>query len=492
MKDKKLIEEKDLDKLLNSLFLEENSMEVNENSARFILEQEYDVKIDAGKEKELLSRLKAKPNGSGGYWNFLIIILVAVLGGIGILFFYKHNPSINNNSQKHLGKSDKNKHGENAGDIPGELPVPSMALSKTQDSSLSDLKIPFISGKIKEELHPDFSLRDIPVYFPQSDVKGNRSSLKLFEPTEQEFAFYSMVKNKMLEKLLSIDKGSYTVVEEGEIQYRGKAIVVDPFILRNQAITNLEYKVFLADLIKNGKTEEFKKAVVLSETWINYNDNILANSYFPDEKYNDFPVVNISPEGAFLFCRWMEKEINQFAQSINPKAKPLKIRLPFDSEWIFATRRGYAQIPDCGSYNTIYDINEGIIDIGYLKRIELIKKRKKSKMTALDQLFSTNRYGMDEDQTLQIFEQGFNYKGKPITDTLYPNRMDIFSKAAHVSEIIQEQGTGNIVIVGSCWKNKQEYSKMITEFNKEFASPFVGFRVVIINDNKASYKDPFW
>lgn len=492
MKDNKFIEEKNLDELLNNLFIEENSMKADENSARFILEQEYDVRIDAGKEKNLLKRLNGKAGGSGGYTNFLIFFCIVIILGTGIFLFNKHiNPS-GNKSKEHFYKSDKKEQSVNSENIPVILPIHTSLLSTINDSTYLQLRPPFISSESYTKPSSDFSGKNIPVYFPPSELKEYNSSTELLESTEKDFLLYSKVKTKMFEKLLKAEKGSYTMVEEGKIQYRGNTMAVDPFILRNQAITNLEYKVFLADLIKNGNTGDYKIAAVKNKVWINYYDNILAKTYFSDEKYNDFPVVNISPEGALLFCTWMEKEINKFSKSVDPKSKPLKIRLPFDSDWIFATRRGYAQIPDCGGYNTIYDIKEGIIDISYIKRIELIKRRSKSKITELDQLFSTNRYGMEEDKTLQLFEKGFAYKGKPVTDSVYPNRMDVFSKVAHVSEIIQEQGTGKAIVIGSCWKSKQEYSKMLTEFNKESASPFIGFRVVIINDNKASYKDPFW
>jgi hypothetical protein len=487
MKDKKLIEEKDLDKLLNDLFLEESSVKAEENSARFVMEQNYDVKINAKKEKELLRKLSGKPNG-GSHWNYLIIILIVAVGGIGVLFFTKHTTSDKNNSDK----NDTQEHDVSTNRISTAVSVPPLQFNKIKDNTSQQLHPPFTDSKSNLKYSPDLSVNNIPIYFPQSNSKKNKLANGMFMLTEKDIAMYNKIKNKMLEKLLNIDKGLYTKVEEGLIEYRKEELAIDPFIIRNQAITNLEYKVFLADLIKNGKTEYYKKAAVHTELWDNYNDTILVSTYFQDDKYNDFPVVNISREAVLLFCGWLETEINLYAQKTNPKAKHLTIRLPFDSEWIFATRRGYAQIPDCGGYNTIYDIREGIIDLWYLKRIELIKKRRMSKRTELDELFSENRYGMTEDKTLQLFQKGFDNIGKPITDSLYPNRMDIYSKAAHVSEIIQEHGTGYTVVLGSCWKDKSEYSKMLTEFNTASASPFVGFRIVMINDNKASYKNPFW
>jgi len=107
-------------------------------------------------------------------------------------------------------------------------------------------------------------------------------------------------------------------------------------------------------------------------------------------------------------------------------------------------------------------------------------------------VFATNRYGLNENEVLKIFTQGTNSKSKLISDSLYPSKMDVFSKVAHVSEIIYSQGTTNTTIIGSCWKSKQEYLQMRNEFENASASPYIGFRIVLLNNNKASYKSPFW
>jgi hypothetical protein len=491
MKDKKHIDEQNIDGLLNKLFLEEHAAKTNESMAQFVFQQDYDVTIDTGKEKELMDKLNGTPKGPGSYLNLLIIAFVAIAIGVGILLYNEYKQVNPADSQQHVAERTDNKPAEEILNRTGSKPVTPLEASKINDSVPGKTPGAVTNKNITTTLRPTYAPTDVSVYFPHTIV-GSKSATTFFNPTEEDLEMYGKVKIKMLEKLLHLDKETYATIEEGEIQYKGNALALYPFVLRNQAITNLEYKVFLSDLLKHGKKDEFKKAIIRSEAWVSYSENVLATTYFFDEKYNDFPVVNVNPLATFLFCDWLEKEINQYSQQLNSKAAPLKVRLPFDSEWIFATRRGYAQIPDCGGYNTIYDVQDGIVDINYLKRIELIKKRGKSKRTILDDLFLTNRYGISEDQTLRLFEQAFNYTGKAVTDSLYPNRMDIYSKAAHVSEIALDQQTGNVLVVGSCWKNKQEYTNMLTEFKKTAASPFVGFRVVIVTDSKASYKDPFW
>lgn len=470
MKNKRSIEEKDLDQLLNGLFLETNSTAADEASTRFIFEQEYDVNISAQKETKLINRLKQKPSDPGNYLNFLIVLLVIAVAGTGIYIFSQSekrqlNQMVEISSEDRSVKIIEGQYAK-TGELPersadGDKPVLSESLSLAED----------LKGKTQESSR--LKSKEIEVYYPQS-VVGSKSAATFFKPSEQDIVFYSKAKSKQLEKLWNFETETCSLIEEGEIQYRGNRLSVYPFALSNHAVTNLEYKIFLTDLMKDGRTEELRNAVVKNETWINYNDNILATTYFFDPKYNDFPVVNISAKAAMLYCEWLEKEMNAYSKQVNPSAELMKVRLPYDSEWLYATEKGNLRMNNCSGYNTIYDPKEDIIDVNYLKRVTTFKKREKNKHSVLDDLFELNRYGMNENQILQLFEKAFTY-----TDSVYFSREQLFGKAAHVSEMVVQQQTGKTLVVGSCWKNKQEYSNMLKEFNTVSASPFVGFRVVI-------------
>lgn len=481
MKNKKAIEEQQLDKLLNDLFIEENSIKADEASVRFIFEQEYEVTIDKRKEKQLLDKLNKKGNKGNNWIYYAIIIFIVVIG----ISYYINSTKKAKTDQ--ITSSTEKTTSQN-------LVNSSITIDTLVSTEVKKVK-PYLPNQVfmlnkNQELVQEVISNDVSTYYP-IDQKQLATTLS-FNPSEKEYILYEEVKRRMFQKIATIDKGLYSTIEEGKITYKNKEAIIDPFILRNQAITNLEYKVFLAALIKNGQMQEFATASVKSDVWDNYSHPKLATDYFTDAKYNDFPVVNIRAEGAILFCNWLEKEVNVFLQKNKSKSASIKIRLPFDSEWIFATRRGYVHLPDCEGYNTIYDKTENIVDESYLKRIELIKKRNKNKITELDQVFATNRYGLNEREVLEIFEQGKNSKSKLVSDSLYPSKMDVYSKVAHVSEIIYSQGTTNITIIGSCWKSKQEYLQMRKEFENASASPYIGFRIVLINDNKASYKSPFW
>ena len=159
----------------------------------------------------------------------------------------------------------------------------------------------------------------------------------------------------------------------------------------------------------------------------------------------------------------------------------MHIRLPFDFEYLLAAKSGQLQLSDCGGYNTIYDLKEGIVDIDFNRHLSLINRQRKQKHTIADDLFSINRYNLDENRTLQLFEKVFSY-----TDTAYFNKEALFCKSAHVSELVLQQETGGTRVVGSCWKNEEQYITMLKEFKAEDASPFVGFRIVMSSTTNSS------
>jgi hypothetical protein len=483
MKDKKHMEEHNLDGLLNKLFLEENSENVNENLARFVMQQNYNVRIDANKEKELIHKLQNTSKGTGGFLNFLMIALALIISGAVFVLYKRYAPSETRSENKNANAVLKDKIKQNEAINTFSDTTSAYAISTQNTIHVSADKYAITEKENKKQV-PSFDAKDVAVYFPKSGV-GSKSNATFFKPNEQDILVYGIVKSKMLEKLLTADKELYTPMESGEITYRGNTIAIAPFTLRNKLITNLEYKVFLADLLKDGKSEEFKMAVVKNETWISYNDNILATTYFFDEKYNDFPIVNISSQAAQLFSEWLQKELNQYAKQQKFLLGNIKIRLPFDSECIYASKKGELELPECDGYTTIYDEKEGLVDDRYLKQTELIRIQRHSKRTILDDLFAINRYGMAEAEQFELFQRGFEYKDKTSMEALYPGKTTVFNKVAHVSEMVRERQTNNQLIVGSCWNSKQEFAKMVKEFRNAEASPFVGFRVVIVSDNKA-------
>ncbi|HEY6161602.1 MAG TPA: SUMF1/EgtB/PvdO family nonheme iron enzyme [Bacteroidia bacterium] len=471
MTEKNLVSEAQLDTLLNAAFLEMNASEGDVNAARFIFAQEYDVRIDARKEQHMLARLGAGRRNNLGYFLGLGIVLIAI-------FTYLL-----------LNKSSE------AGPMTQMFSTQHNTLVNVKKDSVTDVVLPpreNLPGPVRnKEIAPLVTpLTEAPVHTIHEALyqTGTPKPKPLF--SETEIKMYDRIRDNVLDKLLDIDEKLYTKVGEGKVQFKGNPLGVDAFVIRNFAITNLEYKVFLADLFENGRADELKRAMVNMDLWNAYGCSSLSTVYFLDERYNNFPVVNVSREGALLFCKWLETRITDHYKVKRSNERKLKVRLPYDYEWIYSAKYGYAQIPDCGGYNTIYDIKEGLVDKSFLRRMSQIKKEDRKNATYMDELFATNRYGLDEKSILQIFEKGIRYNGEVSPDSIYPSGMSVLGKAGHVSEMINDYD-GKPVIMGSCWASREQYLEMLGRFNASGGSPFVGFRVVITNEGN-TYKNPFW
>lgn len=112
---------------------------------------------------------------------------------------------------------------------------------------------------------------------------------------------------------------------------------VSAFYLYKNETTNGEYQQFLDDLKKAGKTTELEIARIQSEKW-KESDITGSNLYEPATEY---PVVNISREGAELYCKWLENKLNTEAAG----KQTYIVRLPTSLEWEYAARGGIKSSP---------------------------------------------------------------------------------------------------------------------------------------------------
>ncbi len=487
MSEHRKINEEELEELLKGVFLEEGA--ALPGDVEFVLGQEYDVKIDAAKEKAVIEKLtRDQPSWFSRY--FPAGLGFAVVFELIFMFFHVEH-SI------HSGN-------KTAFDADAKIYITANGKTyglKEYTDSVADHEKAMIEMNMPPPVAENY--RQIVSYYDSAgkaavsqpapeQLQEQKAAPVAPVLIEREVARFRNLKSQMFSKLASRDKKVYTTLIEGKVDYKGKGVEVTSFAMRNFEVTNIEYKAFLVDLLLQGRTEDYKKAQVNTAVWNNYGLSGLAADYFTDERYDDFPVVSISADAAKLFCQWLEAETNAWLKKNNPKAKLVKVRLPYDVEWIHAAWVGTAQVPDCGGYNTIFDVKEGAVDKAFVRRMATVKRHHGRKNDSADYFYSINRYGMNEGEIAALFKQGLEYANSTPADTLYPRRMKTLCKVGHVSELILEQASGQVTVMGSCWSSKEQFFKMKGEFTRSSASPFIGFRPVIIAEDATEYKRPFW
>lgn len=485
MENKNHIDDDKLDKLLKDLSLQEEQGSMDD-MAQFVMSQEYHAKPDPAKEQQLISDLD-RQFGRRPKYTWFLSGAIFMLGLAGLLFYLFHTSSpgpVTKNAVKPAFPSEDTSVASS-----GETTV--LRAERESDKQVAVVKdafghdVPQLAVQTTDSVHPELAV-------PVSAAAKRSTQPHIPVLTTEEKTRYSRVKRMMLEKLIGLDKSLYTKVPADKMQYAGKTEILEPFTIRNFSISNLEYKTFLADLLMQNRTDDYLLAQVHPENWKQYGAPELANTYLQDDRYNDFPVVNISYEGARVFCRWIEEEARQYMEVLHIKNKPLQIRLPNDKEWVYIAWAGYSKIPyEAGSYTTVFDASEGLVDKGFSKRIEQIKKHARQKDSLYD-LLAVNKYGWTENEIEAFMSRAFRYMNPLPADTIQPARMKIYMKVGSVSEITMGQKPGQIWLSGKCWKSREEYNTMKEAFMKTGSSPFAGFRIVVINSNDSEYKDPFW
>lgn len=152
--------------------------------------------------------------------------------------------------------------------------------------------------------------------------------------TEDEIKANNKRKKKMIKAAGKYDNKEYSYIPSGSAKLNGEVWSVQAFYMQTKEVSVLEYKTFLFDLIIQGKTEDFHIAKPNFEQWekiAGESCKELVDTYFSDEKYNDYPINNISREGAELYCKWLTLElVKVYGNTYND------FRLPTRKEWEMA------------------------------------------------------------------------------------------------------------------------------------------------------------
>ncbi|NVO02775.1 MAG: SUMF1/EgtB/PvdO family nonheme iron enzyme [Bacteroidetes bacterium] len=225
-------------------------------------------------------------------------------------------------------------------------------------------------------------------------------------------------------------------------------------------VSNSLYAEFLHNLKVKNQTELYSIALIDSLNWrdkLAYNEP-LVEFYFRHQAYKNYPLVNVSYEGANLFCQWLTEEYNS-----NPKRKYKKVlfRLPTQLEWENAAKGGL-NLCDYAWGNKLFENDHYMCNF--------------------------RRYGdenirYDSINKTMIVESGGDRMGMVGTlndaaditapvNSYWPNKFGLFNVCGNVAEMVSEKGISR----GGGWKNaggdvriesKGHYSKSATD---------VGFR----------------
>lgn len=129
----------------------------------------------------------------------------------------------------------------------------------------------------------------------------------------------------------------------------GDTVGVKAFWMSKTEISNFEYREFVAWVAKSGDTAKLRHILPDTLVWrakLSYNEPYVEY-YFRHPAYADYPVVGVSHEAAKLYCVWLTEIFNARLQELFPKlkARAVEVRLPTETEWVWAARGGHKEMP---------------------------------------------------------------------------------------------------------------------------------------------------
>lgn len=239
-------------------------------------------------------------------------------------------------------------------------------------------------------------------------------------------------------------------------------ITVTSFYISKFETTNQQYAQFYNEVAGPMRDEEKRLIACDSLGWLQVSNNCesLVNYYYKHPAYNNYPVVNISHEGAIQYCAWLQKKL----QAQNPYYE-IEIKLPSKDQWIYAAQGGRSNMMyPWGNYYLRNKKGEFLCNF---KRVG-------------DQLIVRNRQtGKPEVKEISTASLSSAFYTAAVK-SFYPNDFGIYNFSGNVAELISEKG----IAMGGSWNDYGGDVQIRSEASYTGSSPTIGFRPIIIVKEK--------
>lgn len=237
-----------------------------------------------------------------------------------------------------------------------------------------------------------------------------------------------------------------------------KIMSISGFYMSKYEVSNLQYRQFYNE-VSPGLTDEEKSKIVCDTLgWrqtLSYGEP-MVEFYYRHPGYNNFPVANISHEGAVKYCEWLQEKL----QKENP-GFDIEVKLPEKRQWTYAAMggRSLAMYP----WSNFYLRNKKGELLCNFRRVgdESIVRNKK---TGDAEVKDRNAYSTSGTAFYTAEVKSF-----------YPNDYGLYNMCGNVAEMITEKG----IAMGGSW---DDYGGDVTtraEAAYESSAPTVGFRLII-------------
>ncbi len=263
----------------------------------------------------------------------------------------------------------------------------------------------------------------------------------------------SQIKVKIMKELKD-----FALIPEGIVRLDTNKINMKAFYISIFEVSNKQYREFLDSLKKNNNIDKFKTAQIDSTLWSKIGSNNfnqpMVDYYGRHPAYNNYPVVNISYEGALLYCEWLTKKYNAMNKD---KSIEYNFTLPTKLQWIRAAR-GSSTFEY--SWMKIGKNREGIQgNFKLLNYANIHYNPVTLKYEIIETELSTAR---NNDITAPVY-------------SYWPNVFGVYNMSGNVAEMLFEKGFA----IGGSYKDSGYDVRVESIQSYQGAAPYIGFRPIM-------------
>lgn len=252
----------------------------------------------------------------------------------------------------------------------------------------------------------------------------------------------------------------FSLVPSGLVIMNEDTLSIQAFYMQNYEVTNKQYNEFLTWLEENGDETAKKQAALRTENWSTepgMHSEQYAIHYHTHEAYQDYPVVNVSYEGALLYCAYLEEKINA-----NLQTTTVKVRLPEHAEFIRAGAGD--QLGAVYSWGDAHLRNrDGSLRANFI-RIPQSSLTRDKEGNIISHPVPYDHFH-ESTGPVDITAPSKSY---------FPSELGFYNLNGNVAEMIAEEG----IAVGGSWINYGYDIRLQSRKDYETASTKIGFRPV--------------
>lgn len=242
----------------------------------------------------------------------------------------------------------------------------------------------------------------------------------------------------------------FGAVPAGEVNIDGKMQTTTSLFMMQSEVSNKEYRDFLNDLKASGQTQAYDQYKIDSTGWLQLATYCepFVTYYHQHPAYDNYPVVNVSYDGALAYAAWLESKMNVHAAKTG---YCYEVRLPSKVEWIRAAN-GLQQQSNYAWGGPYVRNAKGCALCNF-----------NGKLNAQD----TIEVSLYHDDDAMITAPSKSY---------FPNVFGLYNLNGNVEEMVQERG----IAMGGSWRSPADAVLNTSETNYTSPSPTLGFRCVVV------------